>query len=653
MYAAVTDTLGPVFAKEAVEIARRKRFYVNRCLCGLVMLAIVLGFAAEYDGRLSTNDAQSRRVMARAASELFIAASVIQFAAVFALVPLFTCAVIAGERETHTLELLFTTTLRDRQIVVSKLASRVVTMAMLVLSMLPVHSIAMFLGGVDPEAVWRSMAVTLLATLFVGAHGIYFSTVTRSPLGALVRTYWWLGLGLVAVPGALSLIASHLPAWFGLTMDVIVGTLAMINPIVLFAVSIGETMQARLTSAFGEWIVAYGFVLPTAWSAFLIYRSVRLLRREPATFGLFAWVRTLVARVVRIRAVAMLWSRLCTLAARATAIRPIRFAGVVRGSIAASNPLWVRAKRTAVYDRDGHIRRVQIGGWALAAFFFFFLLIFEPRGLRDEEVSIGFGAFAWAGVALLAVLLAGASLVGDRKRGWLDLVLVTPLTGREIIDGTLFAVWEHIRRIYWLPIVLALVFCLTTASHLHGAVASVITATLFLALIVLYGVAFSLSARSLTAGLAAAFAFPIAVNVGTAILIGVFEDAHAVVLWVLTVGLFAVGKWWTRRRAHCGAVFCYLLGTHLLLASLATGWTTDFHRDQYPAAAMHAGFLTAVMLDDSFEREFRPWSAFAILPCYWLALVVNIVLTRRWLIRHFDRLAGRSELLAHNPTSSA
>jgi hypothetical protein len=88
-------------------------------------------------------------------------------------------------------------------------------------------------------------------------------------------------------------------------------------------------------------------------------------------------------------------------------------------------------------------------------------------------------------------------------------------------------------------------------------------------------------------------------------------------------------------------VCCYLLGVHLVLASLATVWTCDFHRDEYPGAAMHAGFLTVIMMDDNFQRELRdrPW--FAVLACYWAALAVNFLWARQWLIRHFDRLVGR------------
>ena len=38
MLRVLASLLGPIFAKEAVEIARRKRYYVNRVLYGLVLL---------------------------------------------------------------------------------------------------------------------------------------------------------------------------------------------------------------------------------------------------------------------------------------------------------------------------------------------------------------------------------------------------------------------------------------------------------------------------------------------------------------------------------------------------------------------------------------------------------------------------------------
>ena len=80
---------------------------------------------------------------------------------------------------------------------------------------------------------------------------------------------------------------------------------------------------------------------------------------------------------------------------------------------------------------------------------------------------------------------------------------------------------------------------------------------------------------------------------------------------------------------------------------LATCWTYDGRRDEFPGAAMQPAFLVIVVLDDRPETWFRsgsgdflPW--FPILLAYWLALVVNVVWMRGWLIEHFDTLAGRT-----------
>jgi hypothetical protein len=64
---------------------------------------------------------------------------------------------------------------------------------------------------------------------------------------------------------------------------------------------------------------------------------------------------------------------------------------------------------------------------------------------------------------------------------------------------------------------------------------------------------------------------------------------------------------------------------------------------------MHPGVLTLVTLDDHVPREFsRHASLFVVVPCYWAALVANLIWGHRWMIRHFDRLVGR----VHQPCST-
>jgi hypothetical protein len=61
---------------------------------------------------------------------------------------------------------------------------------------LPIFSLIMFFGGIDPNALWRMLAATFLTMLYTGATAIYYSATTRSPMGALIRTYWRMALWL-------------------------------------------------------------------------------------------------------------------------------------------------------------------------------------------------------------------------------------------------------------------------------------------------------------------------------------------------------------------------------------------------------------------------------------------------------------------------
>jgi hypothetical protein len=126
------------------------------------------------------------------------------------------------------------------------------------------------------------------------------------------------------------------------------------------------------------------------------------------------------------------------------------------------------------------------------------------------------------------------------------------------------------------------------------------------------------------------------------LLIAVFEEDHGPVLWVLCVLFLAGASYWVRRQLSAASVTCYLTAAHLALGALFTCWTFN-GRDEYPLAAMNAGFATITLLDNRPRRWFDgdvPW--FVVLPCYWAALMINLVWLRGWLIRHFDQLVERT-----------
>jgi ABC-type transport system involved in multi-copper enzyme maturation permease subunit len=642
MHSLLASLLGPMFAKEMVEIARRRRYFINRVLYGLVLLFTFFLVWDSFRGQFARDGSAPIHVMARMAENLFHAVSGVQYGAVFLFVPLFLCGVIASEREERTLDLLFTTRLTDREIVLGKLGSRVAAVGLLVLFTLPVMSLTMLFGGVDPPALWRISACTLLAVLYAGAHAIYFSTVTKSAMGALVRTYWWMAVWLIGVPMAIMIpVASRSPTigaiqfWSSAIM--------FLDPLFAFVTSLDGASYNQAASYLSDWFFPLTFVLPGGWSLFLLWRAIRRLRLAPTPFA------RLLGRIPFLRALRQGQRE----RERARAGARQRRAGWLWYLYRIRNPLWLRARLTRVYDREGYIGRIQWLAWVAELFFIVLILWVAPRDLEHRGTGIGYIAPAWLSVAVLLTILAGTSLVGDRRRGFLDLVLMTPLTPREMIDGTLLSGWEHVRRIYWLPCVLGLFFAWTGSVTLLGVCCSITTATLFGALLTVHGTACSLTAKTLPGALVPTFLFPLLVNIGVVFLIPIFEHACGPVLWFLSAVFLIITWLWVRRRTSAAVVGCYFMAVHLGFACLATCWSVSIDPRGDPIAFINPAYMTIQPLDGPPATWFHG-PGFALqwykpLGCYWVCLMVNFIWARRWLIRNFERLVERTDKPARLP----
>lgn len=633
MLGRIAGLFGPIFAKEIVEIARRRRYYFTRLLYGGALLFVLFLVWNSFSWQLRQRGPNSINLMAQMAEAFFLAVSGVQFGAVFLFVPLFLCGVIASEREEQTLDLLFTTQLTNREIVLGKLGSRVAMLVLLIFGGLPVMSLIMLFGGIDPESLLRIVASTLFAILYAGAHAIYFSTITKSPLGALVRTYWWMAFWMVGVPMAIMIPVAEMSRGPSNFLLFCLSSIICTNPLGPFFLAMNRFAYDEVESYLGEWFYPFTMILPALWSLFLIWRAIVRLRLAPTPFVL------LVRRLPGLREMGK------TLGDASTEWRAIRREGAewVWWGYHVLNPFWLRARRTRVYDREGHIGRIQWAAW-MVAFFFFVVVAASTRDIDDEECSMAFLSCTWIAITLLTAVVAGTSLVGDRRRGFLELVLVTPLSGKAIVNGTFLSIWEHLRRIYWLPWVLCGLFILTGASVIHGVLCSLITATLYLALLILNGIACSLTAKTMPGALVATLIFPLVTLAGTPLLIGLFEDDHGPVLWVFCfVFLCASWWWWVYRRVSPGSVACFLTAVHLAMVALATCWTYNGRDDELPITAMHAGCITISMLDDHLHNSFRHFGYNWILPvfAYWIALVINLLWMWWWIISNFDRLAGR------------
>ncbi len=621
--------LGPIFAKEMVEVSRRRRYYANRLLYGAVLLITIscVWQAWAYSGVWWGRGGYSIQQAAALARTLFLTVAWVQYLSVYALVPVFLCGTIAAEREAHTLELLFTTRLRDREIVLGKVASRGAVTLLLIASGVPVLSLISLFGGIDPRAIWLTFAATLLALVFAGAHAIYFSAASGGPMAALLRTYWWLGVEIVALPMVVVMVMETFGLVSVATAQSVGTVIAFTNPVATFLPGIIPEFDREIRQIIGEWYLLGLYVWPLLLSGLLLWRGTARLRTKPTPrglfglFGLVAWwkemsgsLRAWAARRRRVRA-PRLWRTF-----------PVR------------NPLWLRARQALPYDREGHVRRIQWGGVALVVIFIVLVLINDASDLADDEMAMIFLSCVWAGIALFVAVISASSLVGDLRRGFFEITLTTMLRPREFFFGTLAAVREHLKIIVRTAVGLSLMFTLTGAVGLWGAIGSFISAALFCALLSTQGVMCSLAARSVPEALIPTMALGLLMLFGLLPLL-VFEEAAAPILFVGSLVLLPAVIAWARRSTSAAAIGTLLIVVHLAFMSVVgiVALLVEPRDEEMAIAVTNPGFWMIYLLDNHVDDE-----ALVVLPLYWIALAINIVGARRWTLRHFDRLVGRT-----------
>jgi len=604
---------GPIFAKEMVEISRRRRYYAMRVLYGVVLFLAVLRIFQSHDfvfGQTSIGG------MAAVADQMFHAVARVQMAAILLFVPVILCAVIAGEREKQTLDLLFTTQLADRQIVLGKLLSRFAVLVLLILCALPVMSLITLFGGIDPQSLWRILGATLLTILFTGAIAIYCSSATISPMTALGRTYWRMALWLLCFPAVIYFVGVRLTEWLRDDDYLLYASASIVftNPIGIYAVAEDTSLYREFARDLGFWFFPASFAPTAAWSVILIWRAIRLLRVPPIGFGSF------MDRLGLVRKWRRSSDRFLGKASPGRRVSERLWFGV-----AIQNPFWVRARRSVGSESEGHIRRLQTGAWMAAVFFILYYTVEEPGWIINIQNVTTFLIVAWIGVILVTAFMAATSFVGDRRHGLLEQVMMTPLSGREIIDGSLLASWQHVQRIYWLPWMLCAVFGAANIISFEAIAWSLLLVTLFVVLVAIYGTACSLCAKTTASALTLSILFPFLSLILVDYFKPIFVNVESVLIWAGSAVFIIVTKIIVRRRDGVLAVGSYLLAVHLALATFAS-----------------IAYLCWIALDPWSEpRNPRTTDLKTLLPSRALMLAASILYMRWWVVRNFDRLAGR------------
>ncbi len=138
--------------------------------------------------------------------DLYTFVSAVEFIMLMFIMPALTASCISGERERQTLELMLTTTMEPRQMVLGKLASSLTMMLVLAVSALPVLSLVFVYGGITVMDVALLFVCYGVVAVFTGGIGMFCSSFIRRSTIATVSTYAFLVL-LVAGTYAVSLFA--------------------------------------------------------------------------------------------------------------------------------------------------------------------------------------------------------------------------------------------------------------------------------------------------------------------------------------------------------------------------------------------------------------------------------------------------------------
>ncbi|MCC6801443.1 MAG: hypothetical protein IT319_01065 [Anaerolineae bacterium] len=120
---------------------------------------------------------------------LFLGVVGIELLLIVFIAPAFTAGAITGERERQTYDLLQTTLLATPSFVIGKLESALGYILLLLLSGIPLQSIAFLFGGVTELELALSFVILLITAIALGTVGIYFSAAMPRTLIASVRSY--------------------------------------------------------------------------------------------------------------------------------------------------------------------------------------------------------------------------------------------------------------------------------------------------------------------------------------------------------------------------------------------------------------------------------------------------------------------------------
>ncbi len=209
--------LGPVFVYDGLVASRRWQTYAVRAFGG-AMLCVAI-FTVVSSRTWSSDNSMSWREYAAIGESLFYGIIGVEITLVMLAAPAATAGAICVDRARGTLAHMLVTDLSDVEIVLGKLAARMLPVLGLVACSWPILAISSLLGGIDPMALVLAFAVLIAVALVGCSMAITLSVWARKSheVVMVVYTFWMAALllwpiwyGISTYPGS---IIGRPPEW--------------------------------------------------------------------------------------------------------------------------------------------------------------------------------------------------------------------------------------------------------------------------------------------------------------------------------------------------------------------------------------------------------------------------------------------------------
>jgi ABC-type transport system involved in multi-copper enzyme maturation permease subunit len=182
--------LSPVFIYECLANSRRWQTYAIRSFGVAILLVAVASIGMS---RTTLDASAAWREYAALGSSYFYAIIGVVLTLVMLVAPAATAGAICVDRARGTLTHMLVTDLSDPEIVLGKLAARLLPILGLVACTWPVLSICSLLGGIDPMALTLAFLIILAVALLGCTMALALSVWARKPHEVVLVTYsFWI-----------------------------------------------------------------------------------------------------------------------------------------------------------------------------------------------------------------------------------------------------------------------------------------------------------------------------------------------------------------------------------------------------------------------------------------------------------------------------